>query len=73
MAHKVEEFVRAIAGGGAYPNGDTQDNPGGTLVNRLAMTDLWQTMQQIMIQGNIAPNGLDDNGSNIIVRPLISS
>lgn len=64
MAHLITELTRSVAGSADYPNGDIKDNPDGTLVNRMMLTDLLQTFQKLMIDAGITPNGLDDNTTN---------
>lgn len=64
MAHAITELTRSVAGSADYPNGDIADNPDGTLVNRMMLTDLLQTFQKLMIDAGITPNGLDDNTTN---------
>ena len=67
MAHEITELTRSVAPSGDYPWGDIADSgPGtpGTLVNRLALTDMLQFFQKMMSDAGVTPNGDDDNDSN---------
>lgn len=64
MAHEITELTRSVAPSADYPAGDIKDNPGGTLVNRMMLTDVLQLFQKLMIDAGITPNGLDDNTTN---------
>ena len=64
MAYKITDFTRSVAAGGSYPYGDVKDDPSGTLVNRLAMNDVWQFFQRIMADTAITPSSTPDNLTN---------
>ena len=64
MAYKITDFTRSLAPHTGYPYGDTQDDPSGTLVNRLAMNDLFLFFQRLCATNGITPSSNADNDTN---------
>lgn len=65
MALKISDLDGGkLAPGGAYPNGDVSDDPGGTRVNRKFTADLMQFAQRLMQDAAVTPNSLPENSTN---------
>lgn len=47
-----------------YPFGDVVNTPNGTIVDRVALNDMWQFFQKAMALSFITPNNLPDNVTN---------
>ena len=64
---KLQSKPNTNAPSPAFPYGDLRDNPGdntGTPVNRELLSDIIQTVEKIVDESGITPNGLLDNASN---------
>lgn len=64
MAYNITDFTRHVAASGDYPRGDIKDNPSGTLVNKVMMTDTIQFFSKLMAEVGVTPNGTPDNLTN---------
>lgn len=64
---KLQNKPNTNAPSASFPYGDLRDNPGdntGTPVNRELLSDIMQTVEKIVAESGITPNGLLDNASN---------
>lgn len=65
MAYKIFQLTGGtVIPGGDYPWGMLVDAPGGTVVNKKMIADMWQFFQNLMAEGGIIANGLEENVSN---------
>ncbi|MBX2906173.1 MAG: hypothetical protein KF744_09055 [Taibaiella sp.] len=65
MAYEISDFNGGTDPASvAYPFGDVTDVPGGTLVDRKSLDDIWQFFQKVMNLAGVTPNNLPDNATN---------
>ena len=62
--YPISAFTRAVAPGGDYPYGTVANDPSGTLVNDIMVTDLLQMLQRLLADAGLTPNGSPDNTTN---------
>lgn len=64
MAHEISQFTRPVAPYTGFPYGDIANDPSGTLVNRLFITDIIQFFQRMAADAGVTLNGTDDSSVN---------
>ena len=64
MAYGYADLTRGVAPATGYPYGSLANDPSGTLVNTVMVSDLWQTAQRLLANAGIALNDLPDNATN---------
>ena len=63
MAYSISSFTRGKSPTTTYPYGYVGDDPNGTLVNTIMVTDLLQTIQRIIANAGTSPTNSPDNAA----------